>query len=328
MKLTNSHDLPPSVVHALTQSQYSKGDAAYSVTELIGPVMRSKLYREFEEHIEEDVMDRLWAFLGSTAHQVLQNAGERLNAFTEERLFMEVDGVRISGGSDLLEQTEDEYTITDYKFTSAYGVKFKGAVTPEFEAQLNLYRLLYHANGFTAGNLRLVYIFRDWRKADARNDRSHPQEPVMVAKVPVWTIDRAKEYLEERVRLHEEARVSRIREVAICSDHDRWFRPGNFGVMKNMKKGNKKSTKNFDTRQGAEGFISERLAEGHKDAKLYSVEERPGVEVRCASYCRVAPFCPYGRKVQAGLPEEERLAMPDDAKMIAMMVEADALHNF
>src|SRR5882724_4792580 len=99
--LTNKLNLPEPFVRFANRKRYSKGEARYSVTEIIKPARMGALERLYGDTIVEDVADYGHALFGSAVHMVLEVSGApETGALLEERLFMDVNGVRISGGMD------------------------------------------------------------------------------------------------------------------------------------------------------------------------------------------------------------------------------------
>ena len=84
--------------------------------------------------MEIDVTSLLASQFGTFMHGKLE-AKEVEGYINEERLFMEVDGVKISGAIDLQQQTENGVIIIDYKFVKAYSVMMNKT---DWEIQLNI----------------------------------------------------------------------------------------------------------------------------------------------------------------------------------------------
>ena len=59
MKITNELGLPEPLVDAVRNDGYTKGNADFSVTGLIGPPYQRKLMGEYGEKITEDVSERI-----------------------------------------------------------------------------------------------------------------------------------------------------------------------------------------------------------------------------------------------------------------------------
>jgi hypothetical protein len=138
LKITNKHGVPETFVTLASKDSYSKGASQYSVTELMSPPKIKRLRDKHDSEIEQDVADMLWQLMGSALHNVLEN-GKTENHLTEERLFLEMDGVTVSGQIDLQHDTPEGVLITDYKFTSAWAFMQN---KKEWEEQLNVYKWL------------------------------------------------------------------------------------------------------------------------------------------------------------------------------------------
>jgi len=272
MKLTNRLNLPQPLYDAVKNDPYDRGDADISVTSLIAPPRLVTLREQHKDEIEEDCSDRIYSLLGQLVHGLLERAGSD-SGVVERRLFMDVEGWKVSGATDVY--YPEQGLIQDYKLTTCY--KFKGGGVPrEHEEQLNCLAALHRHQGFPVNRLEIVGILRDWSKSDAKRDPNYPQFQVVVREAPLWSPEKALAFIRERVILHKQARVSLPR----CSAEDRWQRASVYAVM---KKGRKTALKLYPTRYEAEQHAK-------LDNEFY-VEDRPGESIRCAGYCPVAQFC-------------------------------------
>ena len=110
MKITNKAGLPEAIVQAVRADPYDKGEARFSVTELIGPPIIRLLRQRHEDEVEEDAADRIWSLLGTAVHGVLERAASSEDGnieFIEKRLFIERLGVKIGGQIDLCRSKDD-----------------------------------------------------------------------------------------------------------------------------------------------------------------------------------------------------------------------------
>lgn len=222
MTLTNLHNLPDPLVRAVTFDSYDQvGDI--SVTGLLRPTQMAFLESIHQSEAQEDVADRLWALLGSAAHEVLYRAGQ--GQMQERRLTMEVNGWTVSGKSDLYDP-ESGY-ITDWKVTSVWTVVFEPKGRKDWHEQLNLYRLLLEANGYEVKGLQVCAILRDWSERD--RDRStrgdYPPVPFKLIDLPMWEKPFADKFLENRVNAHQAASEGIY---DLCTDEDRWLNKGTY----------------------------------------------------------------------------------------------------
>jgi hypothetical protein len=270
VKLTNRLGLPEPIYNAVKNDVYTRGDADISVTQLLAPPRQVALIRAHEHEIEEDCSERIWSLCGQVIHGILERANTA--AIAERRLYLEIEGWKISGGMDAY---YGHGLLQDYKFVTAY--KFKGGkVAIEYEQQLNCYAELLRGNGDDVKKLQIVGILRDWSKLEAERDPEYPQTQVIIVNVPMWSPEKARAFIKERVILHQQARL----QLPTCTPDERWARPDVYAVM---KEGRKTAVRLYDTEAEAENHA-------RRENNL-SVVKRPGVSIRCKHYCSVAKFC-------------------------------------
>ena len=218
-RLTNRHELPATIVAAIENDPYDAGDCDISVTSLVNSPRIVALMRRHRDDITEDVADHLYRLFGKGMHAVLEQAGTGAGAITEERLYADVGGWRISGSFDSLTlevqkdggEFPDTWSLTDWKMTSVYAVK--DGVKPEWEAQLNSYAWLLCQHGFNVTSLYIGAMLRDWSKGQTQRNRDWPEIGWKTLPVRLWPEAGQLAYLEERVALHRAAPVSPHLEV-------------------------------------------------------------------------------------------------------------------
>jgi hypothetical protein len=295
--VTNKHGLPQVFVNLANRDKYSRGNARISVTELINSPRIRIMRRKHEAEIVEDVVDRVWAMFGTAVHNMVE-AGADESHVSEERLFIEEAGWRLSGGIDLqivLDKTGNQQNanITDYKVTTAWSVMNNKV---DWERQLNCYAYLAEAvKGWKIGGIQIVAIVRDWSRREAARNPDYPQTPIVTVEQALWPFEERAAYIADRVRLHQDAeRAAEWGEVLPnCSDEDRWHKPGKLAVMKD---GRVRALKLFeiDERREAEVFAMENKAK---------IIERLGENVRCDSFCPVATWCDQYSKLKGDKDE-------------------------
>lgn len=279
--------MPEPLVRAVSRHPRENLPNQISVTELIQPPQIRGLALLHEHELSEDASDRLWALLGTLLHQALEGHAQGLsNLISEGLLSTEVLGWTVVGHYDLSELLLEGELLTDYKLTSVWSVR--EGVKPEWEAQLNLYAELLRRSDRPVSRLQLVAIGRDWSQRQAKFDSQYPQQQVRVLDVPLWTQERAIEFLEQRVRLHQEATRGTWPE---CSPEERWARPTQWALM---KKGQKRAVKLYESKHAAEWAL----------AKNQYIVERPGESVRCESYCAVSKHCKQYAAIQAAKTQD------------------------
>lgn len=275
MIITNKFGLPQPVVSAIEHDSYSPGDADISVTSLINPPRIATLLKRYGDALSEDASDRIWSLLGQAVHEILHRANT--TGIAEKRLYMDVDGWRVSGQFDRIEYFADRGLLQDYKCTSVWAIKYGGR--DEWTPQLNLYRLLCAKNGYPIHDIEVVAILRDWRPSEFDTMENYPRSQIITLPIELWPLDKTEAYVHERVALHRAAR----KELPFCSDEDRWLRNAKWALM---RQGKKKAVKLYPFRELA-------MMAAKADPKLY-IEERPGRFMRCASYCAAASVCLSG----------------------------------
>jgi hypothetical protein len=270
--ITNKFNVPDVLLRAARNDKYTKGDADVSVTELIDAPQISVLRTRHRGELEADVSDRVWALLGTAVHSLLDHASEQ--SLTEERLYLNAGGWKISGGIDVQRQDENGLTIADYKVTTALAV-IKGKTS--WENQLNCYAYLVWKNkGIPVHKLEICAIIRDWSRTKARVEPDYPSNPVVVLPIPLWSVQDQELYILGRVHLHQMAREG----VMSCSDEERW---ANGEAWACQKEGAKKASRVFDNQKEAESYAETR--------GLVVVRREP-TYTRCqGDYCGVNRWC-------------------------------------
>jgi hypothetical protein len=278
MRITNRLDFPDALVRAVANDGYSRGDSDLTATEVPSPPRLVALRRRYEAELSEDVAERIWSLFGQVTHGILERAGSP-NALVEERLFTTVRGWKVSGQLDHYTLSEDG-RLDDWKVSSTWSAKNGGKA--DWIAQANILALLLREHGFPVQQARVILICRDWRKNEALRYSDYPQSQVIAMPMLLWPATEQSRYLDERVRLHQEARAALANDEALphCSPSDRWQKEAVWAVVKD---GNKKATKLCKSEAEAVNVIG--------DAPKMHIEFRPGMAVRCSQYCSVVTHC-------------------------------------
>lgn len=285
MKVTNTSNLPEPLVRAVTFSNRDREGCDYTVTELLKPPLILALERKHEAEREEDATDRIWALMGSAAHEVLRRSAK--SGIVEERTIVDVSyqgrNYRIGGQSDYC---VTDQILWDYKITSVWAVA--DGPKEEWEAQLNIYRWMMAQYGVRLWSLCIVALLRDWSKREAARNEDYPQAQAKVFDLPMWSDQQCLNWITQRIGAHEAAKGTL---PPSCSPSERWERPAKFAVM---VKDRKRAVKLHETKEAAEEHCC-------KVPKGY-VEVRPAEQVRCLHYCAVSDFCPWWKKMKGAQP--------------------------
>ena len=310
MKITNHTGLPQPIVDAIT----NKGDRPFNkdertVTELLMPPQQRALLVEHYDELEEDAADRIWALMGTAVHNVLEQA-ER-TGIAEKRIGLEFllneRKLKLTGQPDRLALVQEygKNILQDYKVASVW--EFIMGVADDKKWQLRMYDHLLQEHGYQIDKAELVFIFRDWKKREAkqelarlqkypRHNRPAPKYPLtQCVRIPVKRWDRAQffDFITTRF-VHHLAETPRP-----CTKEERWAKDDVYAVK---KKGNKSAERGglHPTHDQAEAFIKARA--GAKGAKLketdFVIEFRQGESTRCEDYCAVRDFCPQYKQLK------------------------------
>lgn len=292
MKITNKFGLPEPFVALATKSAYSKGRADYSVTEIISPPRIQRLRQKHWADMEQDVSDMTWSLMGTMAHNLLEHkTPDGMTA--EQRLYVEIDGVVLSGAMDLQEDVNGTVKITDYKFTSAWALREDKI---EWIWQQNIYAwMVEKLTGKKVSSINICAFIRDWSRREAAVKPDYPQASAQMVPIALLPTEEVEAYIKERLDLHRMAKVSADfdEELPTCTDDERWVRETKYAVM---KEGGKRAVKLFDTEDEAKALAAE-------TPKGY-VAIRKGEAIRCSNnFCGVSKWCSQFQKEQADVSE-------------------------
>ena len=292
MKITNNFGMPQPFVDFAINDKYSKGKADISVTSLIDSPKIRLMKDKYDDQIEVDAVDMVWALFGTAVHSVLEKSKQSDDIITEERLYKEVDGWVLSGAIDRQEFIYNDdgsrtVNIIDYKVTSVWSVIYG---KPEWENQLNCYA--YLASKTNVGSLKVCAILRDWNRRDAEKKEDYPKAPIVFVDIPLWDKSKTEEYIKDRIRIHQEAQISfdLNEDVGLCSDEDMWKKNDTWAVK---KKGQKRAIRVLDSEEEANNYIDwhNETDQAYTKKTDLEIEFRSGEYTRCGNYCSVADFC-------------------------------------
>jgi hypothetical protein len=290
---TNKFNYPSLFYEAFTHDEYDRGDADWSITQLIDAPQIRVLKEHYAEEIEaqRDVSENVAMVIGTVMHNYLEGFVQK-PCIAEERFFMQLDGWTISGQVDLQELLGNDKTydkllwcLQDHKTCKAYAVIF-GKI--EWENQLNGYAALVEdQTDRQITKLQANAIILDWTRSAAMRDKNYPRSPIEFIDIPLWSRQERKDYLRARIALHELADFEWMTDGTLpeCTDQERWTKPTTYAVMKGK---NKRATKVCDTRKDAEKYIE---IHSTKAAPMH-VQKRPGESTRCKdNWCKVNQWC-------------------------------------
>lgn len=296
---TNKHKIPVEIVAAILKDRYTvEGEESsdYSASTLVQPIQKTVIERRNRWDGENkddyalkifDVMDDFFSFMGSVAHQVLEDAWhEKMGGIVEKRLYMDV------AGSAVLSGKMDRYVdglIKDFKNTKVYKI-MKGDYT-DWATQQNIYAHLCRKNNLPVTQIQIIALLGDWKKVETFKD-NYPNCAVQVIPIRVWADEEAGSWIDKRVRSIQSA--SDLDDDILsrqypCSNAERWK---NYQGTAVMKKGGKKAS--FLSKLGQEeDLIACKAYWTEKNLVLdtYEVQVRFSEPKRCLQWCEAATIC-------------------------------------
>jgi hypothetical protein len=293
VKITNKAGLPEALVKAITNDPYNAGDSDYTATSLLKPARVRALEARHKHEIEEDAEDGLYRLYGQVAHGILERAN--MADLAEKRFFIKVSGFKVSAQIDTL--SLDLFgTLSDFKFTTAWGFKSNQEPKPEWVAQLNIQCEILRQNGYEPKALKIIGLLRDFSLRESASNPEYPRGPVAALDIPMWSREQTIAFIQMRIAAHEDAK----RDLPECSSDERWAKPDTWAVI---KRGQKRAI-NGGVQMTEE--LAQKVCE--KNPGTF-VQYRKGESVRCASYCSVAKFCTsYQRTLNAAPGADEESA--------------------
>lgn len=214
--LSNNKNLPESIVRAIANDPYNRGDSDYSVTQLLAPPRKVALEIRHKDEVVEDASMRIWSLLGQAVHVIAERA-KGPDDIAEKRYFSELEGKRVSGQIDLYESTPS--LLSDFKVTKAWAFSRPqgfGQKT-EWRQQLNLQAELMRINGVSPKKLQVVGILRDFDDKRAGKD-GYPASEIVTAEIPLWLSKECLTLFKRKIREHEMAKKT----LPLCTSEDTW----------------------------------------------------------------------------------------------------------
>jgi len=290
MKFTNHMRLSEPIVKALSYDSYDSAGSDLTATQIIDSPQIKQLRLKYDDEITEDVSDRLWSAFGTAIHLMFENATDETDQhISEERIFYEYEGWKLSGAVDLQVQMPDgTWQLHDYKTTSVWSVIYG---KDDWHKQLNVLRWLAEkSKGIEVSGLKIVAVLRDWSRKKSETTSNYPMSPIIEIEIPLWDYEELEVYIHSRVESHKQASINLFMgdPLPACSDEERWLKPTTYAVKKGK---NKRAVRVFDNEDEASAFLK-------KQDSTHYIEERIGEATRCQeNYCRVAEFCEQFRSI-------------------------------
>jgi hypothetical protein len=286
---TNKHRIPEILYQILISDDYDGPRMDIGVNKLVDSPRIRVLHKRHRDRIKIDVSEIVrMKLIGVAIHEYISQRIQDSNlALSEVPIVQEIRGWKVGGIIDVI---KDDGTLVDIKTTllgpntwvTGYRVK------REWELQLNSYAYLANRVGRTVNDLEVWGIILDWTELKSARDCNVPDSSVFVRRIKRLDLNYVGQFLEHRVKLHQEAEELSDTQLPLCTEEERWTRPTKYKVMRGK---NKRATRVFDDMESAKALADSKGSD-------YYVKVVPGEDMRCSSssYCKVREFCDYYRK--------------------------------
>ena len=284
MKLENKHNAPKAFMNFCADDKYSRGDSDYSVTDLLEEPRIVALKKMYPDIGVEDPYENPWKYIGTMFHSILEEYSPD-DELSEERIFSEVDGVKISGAMDVqIIDEEGNVSIGDYKTTSVFSLKD----VDKWEKQLNLYRwLVEREKGLTVTKLTIYAFLRDWKISMSEKIRDYPPTPGITVDIDLWHKHRVEDFVRFRIDQHEQCEGLAEPKLPHCTHHGRWP-SGTLYTVEPLEISGPEKKKLFKTKREANKYY-----DGLELTEQMTTFQDKTFETyrRCKSYCDFSSVC-------------------------------------
>lgn len=311
MQYTNQLQIPLALAVFLATDDYDHETGVISATSLLKPLRQLILPKRIDpKNINIDVSSLVSSRMGSAIHAAIEKAWtnpekalkalgfpprvydniiinptqEQLESnpkaipvYMEQRAYKEIEGFRVSGKYDFVAEGK----VQDFKSTSVYSY-INQSNAEKYILQGSIYRWL-NPDIITEDVMMIHYIFTDWSKASATQNKDYPQNRVLTQKFKLLSIAETENFIKQKLQQIKRHNMSPENEIPVCTDEDLWRKETVWKYYKDPSKMSGRSTKNFGTRHDA--YM--RLAE---DNNVGIVVEVKG-QVKACAYCPAFDIC-------------------------------------
>ena len=308
---TNQLQIPLALAVFLASDDYDYETGVISATSLIKPVRQLILPKRMKpEEIVIDISSLVSSRMGSSIHsgiekawlnpvpalkalgypkkvwgnilinptkEVLAQNPNAIPVYMEQRAYKEILGFKVSGKYDFVAEGK----VQDFKSTSVYTYMNQTNVE-KYILQGSIYRWL-NPDIITEDTMMIHYIFTDWSKASALQNKDYPQSRVLTQRLKLLSVQETEQYILNKLTEYKHHLNSPENEIPHCSEEDLWRKDSVWKYYRDPSKMTGRSTKNFDNRHDA--YI--RLAE---DGNVGIVVEVRG-QVNACKYCAAFNIC-------------------------------------
>jgi len=262
-------------------------DKIVDIADLIGSRLGSAIHDSFEKVLlnKDYVKDtlRMMGYDEEAIERVKINPEEvELNdipLWVENRAEKTVGDWIISGKYDMV----INYQVQDIKSTSVWTYMF-GSNDDKYIQQMSIYKWL-NQDKIKSDTGIIHYIFTDWSKQKAIQDKNYPQQRVLSKEFRLMSLSQTEKFIKEKLTKLDE--VLKTGNLPLCTPEELWQEPDKWKYFK--KKNANRATKVFDNEEDAYARLAE---EGQGEVRYF-----PGGVKRC-NYCSVREFCEQYKDLQ------------------------------
>lgn len=197
----------------------------------------------------------------------------------EQRAFKKIGDWTIGGQFDFI----CDGMLFDFKTTSTYA-KMNNGHDRDYCIQGSIYRWL-NPELIKGDFLTICFIYSDWTRAKAEQDKDYPQVGAGFKQIPLMSIQETEQYIWNKIQKYEKFLNSPEEELPECTSDELWQMPSSFKVF--SKPDAVRALRVFETEPEAYAYLAT------IDRKKYPsafVKEIPGYVKRCF-YCPALPLC-------------------------------------
>ncbi|MFV2016613.1 MAG: hypothetical protein ACC656_14380, partial [Candidatus Heimdallarchaeota archaeon] len=196
--------------------------------------------------------------------------------YLEKRSQKQIGKYLISGKFDFVIEGQ----VNDFKSTATYGY-ISGSNTDDYILQGSIYRWL-NPTIITDDNMKIQYIFTDWSKQKAIQDKTYPQSRILEKTYALMSLVETENFLNRKINEIENLETKPQSELPLCTREQLWQTADVHKYYKNPQK-LARSTKNYDV-------LSEARQRQFDDGGVGTIITYNGQVKRCA-YCDVVGIC-------------------------------------
>jgi hypothetical protein len=309
MQYTNKEQIPLALCVLFLHSNYdyNRSEKTISATSLLDTTKQIILLQRLTGEGIEDVSDRIASSLGSAIHTALEQAWTsnpekifeslgyhkdvinniRINphwdipegtipVYVEQRASKQIAGWTVTGKFDII----IDGRLNDLKNRQAYAYIFQSNAEKDI-LQASIYRWL-NQDKVTQEDFSILWLFTDWSKKEARQNRDYPQKRWMEQKYSLKPVEVIEEYIVNKLNSIDKLLDRPESELPDCTKEDLWMDDPVWKYYKDPTK-TARSTKNFTSQSEA----NMRLI---KDGNVGLVVEYKAYAKRCG-YCPCSTIC-------------------------------------